>query len=585
MEKVFDFPRETMYHPRGLVVDGFSERTNWLGNRTMPQPVVSSVSLDVQPSEIKFFEIAPSPDGDKYVFLGNTASGGFVYGGSLQTSSVPYVAGCATIAFQYTNGDLRKAKPVRIILGLRENGTLTATLVDAVGHYQNIRQPPRPLVENISPPYTPTPADVEAYLAVVALEKPSSSVGNFVRSTPSNLLRVFYNPILGSTYNIRILEPNGQHNNYRYNFLLILGDSAFLVAQRNGSTGAYNDFTISVPKTDNLFTSAVEFRMVNDGSEYFSNDPAKRFLGMAAVADRVVYWDATQVYISDKNDPFVFGAEEGFEPQEGAGGIVKLGGVRWVAQAGSTLLAFTDRAVYRIVEVSQGLWTAIRTNLPTASEPVFWNNVYRRAISGVSAFAEIVGEGDVNLFGSRFSLLPVRSFGGGADFGGAVDNDGIPYVWQGENIYPISAGLIPRPVLYATFHNGKVYFLSSNGSSLLVYTIDPLQYDTSSVPKLTRWRYIKTYPVEVALSTFYIRLYGVASAPVQIIVRDADGIATVSYSTTIRSGHNKIQLPRRLRASAFDMEVVIGSPFGEGDYEADISAQVFFLERFGGQRR
>ncbi|MEM1940811.1 MAG: hypothetical protein QXO09_06220 [Candidatus Caldarchaeum sp.] len=570
----FEFPTTTAFHPSGLVMDEHSvERSNWFGEQTMhtPQTLYTFYNNYENPKWALFFRNYATNDLRPSV-VGRNANGGWWHHNlTFIAQNLPYgylqVEQVHGFMLEGRTGDYTIVK--RLFVALRTDGKLDVLVDGNTNPVFAIQQPAPPTLQDN---HTYTPQQLveweEAFLVSCAIPKASISPP-IIRSTASNMIRILRDPKSNTTLNITLSHPDP--TNHEYLIYLFVGGQAFFVEKKT------NTFTqITIPKNDTLFLKGVNFRFFADNQEMFTATNEK-LTGMLSLGNRMVYWGQKGVYISSKNFPFLFGTEEGYTPQEGDGAFVSLPNVLFCMEVGSTIIAFTPKKAFRIVEAGQGIWVAIEADYPPPllknSQPLYRGHLYRSTASLVDA-----SSGEPNYFGMRFKLLEFSQVCGLSELGMGLGTDGQVFVWENENIYT----MVNETADFIFVDAGKFYMVRGTSSNLVIKEWEPVGFDTSP-PKYTRWVYIKSFPSEVYMESFYVRLMGVSTCPFAFTVENFDNPSEqIIVSGTLVAGLNKIILPKRLRASVFKITFEAGGFTDTGDYMVSIVGTVRALERLKG---
>lgn len=570
----FEFPLETEYHPSGLVMDEYSvEREGWLGTQTMnrPQTLYNFSGNYPNPVYGLMFRyhatntIRPS-------IVGNDGNNGWWHhNATLFASNRPYkyvrVEQVHTFELEGRTGDYTVVR--RVFIALRDDGRLDYILDTNPPVYFGLEQPAPPsLQDNHTYSNQQLVEWEEAFLVAVAV--PKAPTPRLIRSKASEMVRILRNPNNNTTLNITLTHPNAATVDF---FVYVfVGGQAFFV-------GSYTSpFTqITIPPNSTLFLKGVNFRFFADNQAMFTAN-GEKLTGMLSLGNRMVYWGQRGVYISSKNFAFMFGTEEGYTPQEGDGAFVSLPNVLWCAEVGSTIIAFTQKKTFRIVEAGQGIWVAIETDYITPllenGQPLYRDHIYKTSIGYVD-----VSSGEEDFFGMRFRLLSLKQITGIKSLGLGIDANKDIWVWNEESIYQM-----PNETADLVFSDaGKFILVRGTSSNLTIKEWEPVGWVATGQPKYTKWRYLKSFPSEVYLEQFLIRLQGVASANATITVKNFDNpTEQVSTSQTLEAGLNRVILPKRLRAAVFDMTVEVGTVLGTADYKLQIAGSVRALERLKG---
>lgn len=579
MENVFNFPLTTEYHPSGVVVEEHSAlREGWLGEQTATLPVLVA-SFSGSFPDVKWC-LSYRPAGQTAIAFslvgGQSGSGWWYHNNAFAATGRSYgylqVEQVNNLELSGRTGDYTTTG--RLFIALRTDGRLDVIKEGVSGITYGITEPAAPtLTDNHT--YT-TEQQVEweeAFLVAVAV--PKSPIPSVIRSPASNMVRILRNPTANTVLNISLTHPNA--STVDFFVYLFKGGQAFFV-------GTYtNTFTqITIPPNDVLFLRGVNFRFFASNKDMFEAN-GEKIRGILSLGNRMVYWGDRGVYISAKNFPFAFGTEEGYTPQDGDGGFVALPNILFCVALGSTIVAVAQNKTFRIVEAGQGVWIPIEAQfspplLNQNGEATHRFNIYRTTVGFVD-----LSQGEEQVFGQRFRLLDTEQIVGVKELGMALTNSNDVYVWNGDDIYK----LFNETADFIFASDGKFY-LVSGGSGLTIKRWEPIGWSTVGNPKPTTWIYNKSFPFETYLERLLIQVYGISgSLPCTIYVRNFDNLTEmVSTTATLRAGSNVIYLPRRLRASVFQIEVQMGQTGGTRDYRAQIAAEVRHLERRrGGSKR
>lgn len=575
----FEFPLTTEYHPNQLVMDEHSlERTGWFGAQTMVRPkTLFQYALNFPPPVWGLLFKNHDIEELRASIVGNDAYGRgyWHHGGGLIAYERPYgyvrIEQVHTFELEGRTGDYTIVR--RVFVALRDDGRLDIISEPSASPNFGFTQPQPPtLTDNHVYTDEQLVEWEEAYLVAVAVPKPP--VPPLVSSPASNLVRILRDPTAYTYLDIELTHPDPTNHDY-FTYLFVGGQSFFI--QKHTST-----FTqIGIPPNEILYKKGVQFRFFANNRDTF-NANGEKITGILSLGNRMVYWGRRGVYISSKNFAFMFGTEEGYTPQEGDGGFVSLPNVLWCTAIGSTLLAFTPKKVFRIVEAGQGVWVAIETDfippLVVNNKPIERGHLYRSSATFVD-----ISSGEAEFFGFRFRLLDLKQITGTKELGMGVDGNKDVWVWNGEDIYKM-----PNETADFVFTDaGKFILLSSDGDFLYVKEWEPVGWSVSGGAKYTNWRYIKSFPSEVYFEYLIIRLMGMGSVNANILIKNFD-VPTqwVETAVVLKPGLNKIILPKRLRAAVFDIEVEAGSIDGTADYKLQIMGGVRALERIkGGLKR
>lgn len=573
----FEFPITTEYHPANLTMDEHSLlREGWLGQQTAPRPVSELTLNGNYENPVWGLRFRHTETGQmRFSIVGNASTGGWWYHNLNRIASdrpYQYVQLAQVHGFEMEGrtGDYTTVR--RMFIALRNDGKLDL-FVDGVSttpHYAITQPDPPTLIDN----HTYTPENLveweEAFLVAVAVPK-SHIMPAVIRSPASNMVRIFHNPQAITALDITLTHPDPDNHNF-FVYIFKAGQAFFVDA-------FIIPFTfIIIPKNEDLYLKAVNFRFVANNKDVFEGINEK-INGMLSLGDRMVYWGSRGVYISSRNHPFLFGTEEGYTPADGDGGFVALPNVLFCVDVGSTILAFTPKKVYRIVEAGQGIWVAIEADyIPPAlinDKPVWRGFIYRTSTGYVD-----VGGGEQRPFGGRFKLLDLRQIDGTAELGMGVDANGEVWVWLGDDIHK----LYNETADFIFVDAGKAFLLSGTSSSLTIKSWEPVGWVATGSPKYSKWVYQKSFPSEVYFERLLIRLIGISSLVANITVQNFDNPAeqVQVVNTTLYAGMNTVILPKRLRASVFRITIEAGQPNGTADYIMGAVGEVRALERLKG---
>ena len=596
MGKIERFPTESEFSFFGSVNEKSSYRMGLMGAQTIPTPVERlrvNFPANVVKTEIYDTFYTADENGEFYSFSGrwwqdaNTTYGFLVLNNQLVRHNLP-VAECIISLAKATIDKTTFEDLSDIFEGyvfVKANGRLGFAYRSGNSWtVDNNAYPPRPM--NIRQRIVVDQPIATMYLDEIRLmcliqekSKPYliSGLSNFFTFEHDRTIDQRFDIEFDDTSDANFFNNPADYWIYPY---IIKAGAVFALDKIDGaSVQNYSinrkRFRLTIPNNNDLLALGVDFIFRRNPSAVFNT--STRFLGVASFGERLVYWTANRIYITDAGTLMTWGTN--FEATEGVGGYVNLKDIITCKEVGGQLMAFTPYGVFAVGEVATGVWGVKRTELPT---PVRINNrwfITRDLYFSEVGFIDLKTRQQYPPTTKQLETIMLSADGTEGILLCLVQQNRLPSVMQQQPLFVVSDENVSAFPLwgfkpdFVAIQGGFVIYGTRTTLTNQLVICEWLPYRFVSfeeaLPKETRWIYERSFQQEVYLKRWGLSLRLIDDAEVSGAGRLRAQLRVDVFSETeptrtywilrpLKVGENRFIFPNRIRGSHFRFTLRMG---------------------------